>query len=297
LYQAIKQRSRLTISETIEISEQISKGLLEAHKARILHRDINTSNVLVDAKLTLAKITDLGVSALLREGEAAHTMTGTLSYMAPEIVRGEGGFYSDIYSLCVTMYEMVTGELPIKGSSIEELVHNIQTLVPKPPSELRPDIPLELNELILKGLEKDISKRFKTIEEMLIAIQRLKSPQDFSKDIAKAWMVFRSGDIVASKNLFREVLKKYPHEVECYLNVAEFYNRCEDYDLSIRVLKKGLDYHPRSAALHWNLAMVYSQKKMGKEAVSMLERALELGVTSKQQSQGKLLVELWKKTI
>jgi serine/threonine protein kinase len=223
-------------------------------------------------------------------------MSGTLLYMAPEIIRGEGCFSSDIYSLSVTMYEMVTGQLPIKGGSIDELVHNIQLQTPKPPEQIRSGIPKQLNNLILKGLEKDVSKRIKTIEEMLDAIRQLKSPFDLSIDVENAWRAFRGGDIKETEKLFREILQKYPDNVECYLNIAEFYNRCENYDMSIRVLKKGLIKDSKSGIVHWNLAMAYNQKKKLTEAVQMLEKALEFGLSDKMQNQGKVILNLWKKS-
>jgi serine/threonine protein kinase len=152
----IGNQSPMEIDKALDIVEQVCEGLAEMHKFHIFHRDIKPENILICKKDGVAKILDLGISRILTSGEYAMSTSGSPYYMPKEIILNKGGaFYSDIYSLGVTMYEMLTGELPFTGTTIYELQHNILNSVPKQPKEINPEINDKLNRIILKAIEKD----------------------------------------------------------------------------------------------------------------------------------------------
>ena len=149
-------RGRLKVEQSLELAAQIAEGLSKAHAAGIIHRDVKPANILV-TKEGIAKILDFGLAKL--KGETRLTQTGatvgTLSYMAPEQVHGqETDARSDIWSLGVVLYEMLTGVAPFKGEHEGALLYEIMSADPPPLTQVVPDIDPELQQLVMKCLRK-----------------------------------------------------------------------------------------------------------------------------------------------
>ena len=166
----------LTLDEVIEIVRQICDGLSKAHQAGIVHRDIKPENILMSSE-GCVKIADFGlakvkgVTRLTKEGS---TM-GTISYMSPEQAEGRKiDQRSDIFSLGVVIYEMLTGQLPFKGEHDLVVLYSILNEEAKPITDLRSDTPVELERIVSKTLAKEPSKRYQHIEEMLFELNRIK---------------------------------------------------------------------------------------------------------------------------
>ena len=156
----------LPLDQAIEIAEGTLAGLAAIHRRRILHRDIKPENILMDGRVP--KI-DPGFLWVLDSNEQA-SVTGTLFYMSPELLDMEGAsFRSDIWSFGVTLYEMVTGVIPFGDmrAPVGVILDNIRRAEIRPPRELRPDIPEELDRIIMKALERPLERRFRTADEML----------------------------------------------------------------------------------------------------------------------------------
>ena len=167
------------IDEAVKIVAQIGEGLNEAHAKGIVHRDIKPANVMLTDKAT-AKIMDFGIAKLAAGVDLTKpsTLIGTVAYMSPEQARGEKVDHrTDIWSLGAMFYEMLSGERPFKKDHEQVLLFSILNDEPTPVSVLRSDIPDHIESAIRKTLEKNVSKRFQSIDEF---IKKLRSPPPIS---------------------------------------------------------------------------------------------------------------------
>ncbi len=165
----IRMTQRLSIGTAVSIVKQVCLGLAEAHRLGVVHRDLKPSNIMIDREGS-ARIMDFGIARLYRESgiTEAGTMIGTPEYMSPEQVEAlDVDSRSDIYSLGVILYEMVTGRLPFFGDTPLMIAVKHKTEIPPDPRTLNAQIPVELSLIILKCLEKNKHKRYQSAEEML----------------------------------------------------------------------------------------------------------------------------------
>jgi len=156
-------------NEALEIITRIADGLKTAHNKGIVHRDIKSSNIMV-TKDAQVKIMDFGLAKVKGSGLVTRVSTtmGTAAYMSPEQVSGEKVDHrTDIWSLGVIFYELLTGELPFKADYDAAWTYVIMNKNPLKPSELDRKIPPQLDSIIIKILEKDCDKRYSNIEELL----------------------------------------------------------------------------------------------------------------------------------
>jgi eukaryotic-like serine/threonine-protein kinase len=168
-------RGPLTIEYTIDIASQVALGLAEAHEHGIIHRDVKPANILI-TKSGVAKIVDFGLAKL--SGHTLLTKTGTtmgtVAYMSPEQARGEqADRRTDIWSLGVVLYEMVSGQLPFKGDFENALIYSIMNAKPVPITGLRTGVPVELERIVSKALAKQPEERYQHIDEMMVDLRRL----------------------------------------------------------------------------------------------------------------------------
>lgn len=175
LKEVIKENGKLDWRKSVEIASQIASGLSTAHKNHIIHRDIKPHNIVI-AKDSLVKITDFGIAKATTAStiNANANSMGSVHYFSPEHARG--GYTdekSDIYSLGVVLYEMVTGKLPFDGDTpIAVAMKHIKD-DPTPPIKIIPEIPQGLNDIILKAMQKESSSRYLNAHEMYIDLQKL----------------------------------------------------------------------------------------------------------------------------
>ncbi len=164
----IRQTGRLAIGTTISIAKQVCEGLAEAHRLGVIHRDLKSSNIMID-KRGNARIMDFGIARSLsgKSITRAGAMIGTPEYMSPEQTEAEElDQRSDIYSLGVILYEMVTGQLPFEGETPLSVAMKHKAETPTDPRELNPQVPGDLSRLILKCLEKDKENRYQDAGEL-----------------------------------------------------------------------------------------------------------------------------------
>lgn len=165
----LRKRGRFTVEEGIPLMVQACAGLGYAHRAGLVHCDVKPHNMLVTPDNRL-KVTDFGIAralATLNPAEKTDVVWGSPQYYSPEQAAGHvPSPASDVYSLGVVMYEMLTGTLPFTGSTAEELAHLHLEAQPIPPSEYVPDIPQPLEDIILKVLSKEPSARYRTADQL-----------------------------------------------------------------------------------------------------------------------------------
>jgi len=158
----------LKAEDALAVASQVAAGLGEAHRKGIVHRDVKSANIMVTAK-GQAKIMDFGL-AKLRGGSSltkSQTTLGTVAYMSPEQARGDDlDQRTDLWSLGVVLYEMLTGELPFKGDHDQTVIHAILHREPKPPSKITAVLPSGLDEIVLQALAKKPDSRYRTMEDL-----------------------------------------------------------------------------------------------------------------------------------
>lgn len=172
LKEYIDKKGRLSHKETISIAIQMCTGIGVAHAANIIHRDIKPQNIII-SKDGKVKVTDFGIAKATTSNTISSNAMGSVHYTSPEQARG--GFSdqkSDIYSIGITLYEMVTGQVPFDGdSTVSVAIKHLQEEI-TPPSEIVPDIPYSLGQIILKCTQKNGERRYKNTDELIQDLKR-----------------------------------------------------------------------------------------------------------------------------
>jgi serine/threonine protein kinase len=167
----------MEVDEAIDIGIQAAEGLNAAHKKEIIHRDIKDANIMINEE-GVVKILDFGLSkALTKENiTRPRTILGTVPYMSPEQITGKPVDYgTDIWSLGVVMYRMLTGKHPFEGRNMPEMMRSIAKKTPARIRDLRKDFPEPLDLCIQKMMEKDRRLRHNNMEEVIEDLRRVKS--------------------------------------------------------------------------------------------------------------------------
>ena len=168
LKQLLKKRETLTITEVIDIMSQVTSGIAHAHEAYIIHRDIKPQNIMIEDN-GLIKITDFGIAMALNATQLTQTnsVMGSVHYLPPEQASGKSSTVkSDIYSMGILMYELITGNVPFKGDNAVEIA--LKHMKEKIPSvrKMNPAIPQSVENIILKSTAKNPRNRYDTAKQM-----------------------------------------------------------------------------------------------------------------------------------
>lgn len=196
------RKNNISLKQSIDIGIQIAEGLAAAHEKGIVHRDIKPENIML-RKDGLVQIMDFGlaklqgVSRLTREGSTV----GTMGYMSPEQVQGFNVDHrTDIFSFGVVMYELITGQSPFKGVHETAIIYEIVNVDPEPASILKPDLPVDLDAILLECLAKDQDDRYQSAKEIVKDLRKLKresSRQTASRILAVRQSQIKSGTTAA----------------------------------------------------------------------------------------------------
>lgn len=178
-----RRQSPLSFDQILEMASQVLQGLAYCHKKRVIHRDIKPANIFwcSTTETIHAKLVDFGLALLVDESvrltRTGHRV-GTMTYMSPEQVRGKKlDIRTDLYSLGVVLYVLVTGVPPFKGANAGKTLRMIETETATSPGTLRPDLPSWFEAVILKAMARDPGDRYGSAEEMLEALKTDHRPQ------------------------------------------------------------------------------------------------------------------------
>jgi serine/threonine protein kinase len=175
------RRTGLTFKETMHVMEQSCSALAASHGKGIVHRDLKPENLYLCPRggdKNFVKLLDFGIAKLTGDGGQSHKtrtglVIGTPAYMSPEQCEGKGliDLRSDVYSLGIMMYELLTGRVPFPGEGFGEILVAHLTKQPDPPSALNPDVTPQLEAIVMHAIEKDRNRRFQNMAEFLAAVE------------------------------------------------------------------------------------------------------------------------------
>jgi beta-lactam-binding protein with PASTA domain/predicted Ser/Thr protein kinase len=185
LKELILTRGPLPISQAVAYTLEILEALRFAHRHGIIHRDIKPHNILIGERL---KVTDFGIArAGASQMTEAGSIMGTAQYLSPEQARGAPvTASSDLYSAGIVLYEMLTGKVPFNGDSAIEIAMKHLNELPKPPSKIRPEIPEELDQVVLRALSKAPEDRYQSAEEFAEDLHRVEAGLPVAPETSEA---------------------------------------------------------------------------------------------------------------
>ena len=234
LKEYISKKGKLSVKEATSIAIQVSMGLEAAHSHGIVHRDVKPQNIIIsmDGKV---KVTDFGIARAASSNTISSNVMGSVHYSSPEQVRG--GYSdekSDIYSLGITLYEMVTGKVPFDGDTTVAIAikHLQEEMVP--PSVYTPELPHSLEQIILKCTQKSVDRRYQNMEDVIADLKHsLIDPQgDFvtltSVDTDAKTVVISDKELGEIKHMPKQVSKPEPEALEEEFNETDYDDEPEE---------------------------------------------------------------------
>ncbi|MDO5382296.1 MAG: Stk1 family PASTA domain-containing Ser/Thr kinase [Eubacteriales bacterium] len=199
----IEKRGKLPYKEAVSIAIQVANGIEAAHKRHIIHRDIKPQNIII-SKEGKVKVTDFGIAKAATSSTINSSASmGSVHYISPEQARG--GYSderSDIYSLGITMFEMLTGTVPFDGdTAVAVAVQHIQNEIPAP-SKLAEDIPVSVDKIVLKCTQKKTDRRYQTATDLIVDLKRalVMPDEDFVK-IASVYDITEDSAALSSSKI------------------------------------------------------------------------------------------------
>ena len=222
----------LPVDEAVRIATDTAKGLAKAHTKEVVHRDIKPANIMLTEDGQV-KIVDFGLAKLAGRTQLTKTgiTMGTIAYMSPEQAQGIGVDHcTDIWSLAVVLYEMLTGEQPFKGDYEQAVIYSILHEEPEPMIRLRADIPKELVDIVDKSMNKDLNERYSSVADLLLDLENLNSALGLTP-IRASSDVSRVEDNSSTPRIFLSYKRNAEPDHSVAMQVYEAL--CQQYDIFI----------------------------------------------------------------
>ncbi len=280
----IHRAKQLSIGTAISIARQVCEGLEEAHRQGVVHRDLKPGNIMID-KDGDAKIMDFGIARSLtgRGITGAGVLIGTPEYMSPEQVDGQDvDQRSDLYSLGVILYEMVTGRLPFAGETPLSIAHKQKYEAPVDPKKLNTQLPDDLARIILKCLAKDRDKRFQSAAELGTELGRIAQALPTTERIVAERLPFTSREITVKFNL-----KKFARPLLAVIVLAA----------AIFILWKFIPHKkvPTGPLIENSIAVISFKNQTGDTAYDYLQEAIPNLLITNLENTGLFYVATWER--
>lgn len=278
----IRMSGQLGVGTAVTVARQLCEGLAEAHRRGIVHRDLKPSNIMIDREGSV-RIMDFGIARSIKTKglTGSGVIIGTPEYMSPEQVEGRDvDPRSDLYSLGIILFEMLTGRVPFEGETPFAVGIKQKSEAPEDPRRLNPHIPDDLARLILKSLEKPREKRFQTADELRAELEKIARRFPTTERVLPRRKPSTANEIAATFGL-RKVL--VPAAAVIVLAAAA---------VGLLVLKKG---KPAGPAGRPSVAVITFENQTGDKAYDYLRKAIpNLLITSLEQSHS-LSVVTWER--
>ena len=307
LQKIISDRRELAILEKLQIIIDACKGLEYAHRHGVVHRDVKPGNIVVSStgqvKIVDFGIARVGVSSMTRTGD----VLGTVMYMSPEQVQGQAvDARSDVFSLGVVLYELLTARLPFPGEDVPEILSKILNDPPEPITKYIPQCPPQLQQIIERALAKDREERYQSAEEMALELRRIadgvrRKTLDVYMDQGKHSL--DAGDFAVAKEAFQKVLeidsthelaqsllaevrerlqaRQRAQRLESSIRLAKEALQAEQYDEAVGQLEEALRLEPKHAEAAKLKKFAVEQRERSEKIRSHLERAEKLASEAK----------------
>ena len=282
LHQYLHQTS-INLPQFLKIAIKITRALSEVHQARVIHKDINPSNIIFNSKTNVLKLIDFGISSRIVQSSTTlknpDVLEGTLSYISPEQTGRTNRFLdyrTDFYSLGLTFYELLTRQLPFQSSDSLELVHYHLAKEPIPPQTINPDIPEVISNIILKLIRKNPEDRYNStagIQHDLEFYLHQLEQQHLQTDSQDIYFPIASQDYAVDLKIPQKLYGR-SHEIELLLAAFQRIS-IPGADHALPQVAKGGRVYPRSS----ELVLVTGYSGIGKSA---LVRELYKDITHKR---------------
>jgi serine/threonine protein kinase/tetratricopeptide (TPR) repeat protein len=225
---------RMKLEEMLDVAVQVASALSAAHAAGIVHRDIKPENIML-RRDGYVKVLDFGLAKLVERQTmvdsdaltkplfktAPGMVMGTVVYMSPEQARGLAvDARTDIWSFAVVLYEMVAGQAPFKGETATDVIVAVVKTEPPPLSDYVPDVPAELERIVMKALDKDREQRYQTIEDLLIDLRRLRKRVEAEAEMGRTIPLRLKGGVVSATSSGRSAIETPKRVSTAELGVA-----------------------------------------------------------------------------
>ncbi len=290
--------TRLPLATIVSYVNQAAGALQYAHDQKLIHRNVKPENMLLGHNNEVV-LSDFGIAVVAHSTKSMRTKEsiGTVSYMAPEQLQKKPRTASDQYALAIIVYSWLTGTLPFTGTFVEVAMQHLTEPVP-PLRTIMPTLPVEIEQVILKALEKNPERRYESIQvfaqaleqvsqkwiapTMQVNLQGQNQPQPvLSQKTKKEW--FREGLAFHKANQFREAIAAYDHAITldsqyavAYGNRGNVYQSLKEYRKAIADYDRAIDLNPQYALAYYNRGCTYADVKEYRKAIVDYDRAIDL---------------------
>ncbi len=280
----IRRAAPINAARTILIAKQICAGLEEAHRLGVVHRDLKPSNIMID-KEGNARIMDFGIARSLKAEGVTDTgaIIGTPEYMSPEQVEGKDiDHRTDIYSLGVILYEVVTGRVPFEGDTPLSVAHKHKYETPEEPMKLNAQIPADLNNLILMCLEKDKNNRYQSAAEVRSELGQLEKGLPITKEIGPKKKPLTSKEITVTFGLRKLIIPALVFVAVVIIGVIIWRVRPQKEIVAATKITN-------------SVAVISFENQTGDEAYDYLRLAIPSLLVTNLENTGNLYVMTWER--